>query len=204
MLKGSNKIVCVLLVSNSRGCCLAAPGDHECAVRVIAPQRDLAVCLKAEFQMHTVVSNKMANSTQLSYIRVSAGRYVFQWDRLLDEGLAFVQAGVLSWRWRDVPLEREFQMWCRRCKQLDPHWFQGRQMRFWWMWSTISWRYFMIYPLRLFSTADIFNQALLHPIFKSLLACDIKISLDMLWIGVNCIFKENMFFFMYWLISFSY
>ena len=36
--KGSNMIVCVLLVSNSRGCCLAAPGDHEGAV--IAPWRD--------------------------------------------------------------------------------------------------------------------------------------------------------------------
>ena len=33
LLKGSNMIVCVLLVSNSRGCCLAAPGDHEGAVR---------------------------------------------------------------------------------------------------------------------------------------------------------------------------
>ena len=39
---------------------------------------------------------KMASSTQLWYIRASAGRYVFRWDRLLDEGLAFVQAGVPS------------------------------------------------------------------------------------------------------------
>ena len=31
LLKGSNMIVCVLLVSNSR-CCFAAPGDHEGAV----------------------------------------------------------------------------------------------------------------------------------------------------------------------------
>ena len=44
--------------------------------------------------MHTVLSNEMASSTQLWYIRASAGRYVSQWDRLLDEGLAFVQAGV--------------------------------------------------------------------------------------------------------------
>ena len=29
LFKGSNMIVCVLLVSNSRGCHLAAPGDHE-------------------------------------------------------------------------------------------------------------------------------------------------------------------------------
>ena len=78
---------------------------------------------------------KMASSTQLWYIRASAGRYVFRWDRLLDEGLAFVQAGV--------PLcpddvTREFQMGRRRCKQIDPRWFQGRQMRFWWMLSTMS------------------------------------------------------------------
>ena len=39
---------------------------------------------------------KMASSTQLIYIRASAGRYVFRWDRLLDEGLAFVQARVPS------------------------------------------------------------------------------------------------------------
>ena len=40
MIEGSNIIVCVLLVSNSRGCCLAAPGDHEGAARVIAPRQD--------------------------------------------------------------------------------------------------------------------------------------------------------------------
>ena len=34
----------------------------------------------------------------------------------------------------------EFQMWRRRCKQSDPHWFQGHQMRFWWMLSTMSWK----------------------------------------------------------------
>ena len=40
VIKGSNMIVCVLLVSNSLGCCLAAPGDHKGAARVIAPWRD--------------------------------------------------------------------------------------------------------------------------------------------------------------------
>ena len=39
---------------------------------------------------------KMTSSTQLWYIRASAGRYVFRWDHLLDEGLAYVQAGVPS------------------------------------------------------------------------------------------------------------
>ena len=38
----------------------------------------------------------MASYTQLWYISASEGRYVFRWDRLLDEGLAFVQAGVPS------------------------------------------------------------------------------------------------------------
>ena len=36
LIKGSNMIVCVLLVSSSRGWCLAALGDHEGAAhRVI-------------------------------------------------------------------------------------------------------------------------------------------------------------------------
>ena len=102
---------------------------------------------------------KSASSAQLWYIRSSAGRYVLQWDLLLDEGLAFVQAGVppgsMTWRGREGALERKFQMWRRRCKQIDPHWFQGR---FWWIWSTISWKYSIIYPVRLFSTAKFFNQ----------------------------------------------
>ena len=98
---------------------------------------------------------KMARSTQLWYIRASACRYVFRWDRLLDEGLGFAQAGVPLCP-DDVTLVREFQMWRRRrYKQIDPHWFQGRQMRFWWMWPTISWKYFMIYQARLFSTVKI-------------------------------------------------
>ena len=35
LIKGSNMILCVLLVSNSWGCCLAAPGDHEGADAII-------------------------------------------------------------------------------------------------------------------------------------------------------------------------
>ena len=75
---------------------------------------------------------RMASSTQSWYIRASADRYVFRWDRLLDEGLAFVQAGVPPCS-DDVTLcslTREFQMLRRRCIQIDPHWFQERQMRF--------------------------------------------------------------------------
>ena len=58
---------------------------------------------------------EMASSRQLWYIRASAGRYVFRWDRLVDEGLAFVQAGVPLCP-HDVTLctmahVNEFQMW---------------------------------------------------------------------------------------------
>ena len=54
-------------------------------------------------------------------------------------GLCSSGSSLVS-RWRDDPLVREFQMRRRRCKQRDPYWFQGRQMRFWWMLSTISWK----------------------------------------------------------------
>ena len=208
MLKGSNMIVCVLLVSNSWGCCLAAPGNHEGAARVIAPRRDntrgsltptihIQSCLipivtwcqhfflsnqysahekqlkvwikssrslschvttlsgskyrsrlhpwsrkcacqffcgrlgvwnrtapdrrhllpvatmklimrcvyKLNFKCTLSFPMKMTSSTQLWYIRASAGWCVLRWDRLLGEGLAFVQAGVPSCpRWRDAPL----------------------------------------------------------------------------------------------------
>ena len=46
--------------------------------------------------MQSALSNEIPNPTQLWYIRASVGRYIFRWDRLLDEGLAFVQAGVPS------------------------------------------------------------------------------------------------------------
>ena len=68
----------------------------------------------------------------------------------------------------------------------------------------------MTNKVQLFSTANIL--ILLQPIFNSLLAsatayesqataCDTEITLDLLWIGGNCIFNENMFF-MSWSISF--
>ena len=58
-------------------------------------------------------------------------------------------------RLHDALLVCDFQIWRCRCKQIDLHWFQGRQMHFWWMWSTISWTNVIIYQVRLFSTAHI-------------------------------------------------
>ena len=58
---------------------------------------DHVVCLKAEFLCHTVLSNENGEFyTYDIYIRTWTGRYVFEWDRLRDEGLPFVQAGVPS------------------------------------------------------------------------------------------------------------
>ena len=38
-------------------------------------------------------------------------------------------SSLVFW-WRDASLVQEFQMWGRRCKQWDSHWFQGHKMRF--------------------------------------------------------------------------
>ena len=97
---------------------------------------------------------------------ISDARCPFQWkwqvlhnydiSVLQQVGMFFDGIACLMKVWplfkREFPLEscpddvtlrsctREFQMWRRRFKQIDPHWFQGRQMRFWWMLSTISWK----------------------------------------------------------------
>ena len=122
----------------------ASRGDNEV---------DHAVCLKAEFQMHTVLSNENGKFyTPIIYpcfsrsVCFSMGSPA--WWRF---GLFSSRSSLVS-RWRDAPLVREFQMWRRSCKQIDPQWFQGCQMHFWWMWSTISLKYFIIYQVRLFNT----------------------------------------------------
>ena len=150
LFKGPNMIVCVLLVSNSRGWCLAAPGDHgrrtNCARPALSAsggdnEVDHAVCLKVEFQIHTVLSNENGKFyTTMIYpcfsrsVCFSMGSHAWWKFGLCSSG------GSLMSRWRDAPRVREFQMWRRRCKQIEPHWFQGHQMRFWWISTTISWK----------------------------------------------------------------
>ena len=118
---------------------------------------DHAVCLKAEFPMHTGLSNENDKLyTIMIYPCFSRSVYFSMgspaWWRF---GLCSSGSSLASRWWRNTPLVRKFQMWRRSCKQIDSHWFQGCEMRFWWMWSTISWKYFMIYQVRLFSTANI-------------------------------------------------
>ena len=120
---------------------------------------DHAVCLKAKFQMHTVLSNEDGKfyttmiypccSRSVCYLMGSPAWWRFG---LCSSGSSLVP------RCRDVTLVCEFQMWRRGCKQIDPHWFEERQMRFWWMWLTISWKYFIIYLVWLCSTSSSFQQ----------------------------------------------
>ena len=78
--------------------------------------------------MHTAVANENGKFYTTVVYPSLAGRYVFRWDRLLDEGFGLCSYGSsLVSRWREI------QMWRRRCKQIDPQSFGGRQMRFWLM-----------------------------------------------------------------------
>ena len=87
---------------------------------------DHAVCLKVEFQMHTVLSNENDKFyTTMIYpcfsrlVCVSMGSPA--WWRF---GLSSSGSSLMS-RWRDAPRAHEFQMLRRRCKQIYPHWFRG-------------------------------------------------------------------------------
>ena len=111
---------------------------------------DHTVCLKAEFHMHTVLSNENCKFYTIMIYLCFSRPVCFSmgspaWWRfdLCSSGISLVS------RWR------EFQMWRRRCKQIGPHSFQRRQMRFCWMWSTISWKCVIIYPVRLLSTVNL-------------------------------------------------
>ena len=112
----------------------ASRGDNEV---------DYAVCLKAEFQMPNVLSNENGKFyTTMIYpcysrsVCFSMGSPAWWRFGLWSSGSSHVS------RWRDAPLVCECQMWRRKCEQIDPHWLQGRQTSFWWMLSTISWKYF--------------------------------------------------------------
>ena len=128
------------------------------------------MCLKAEFLWYTVLSNENGEFYTYS-MHPYLNRSVCLWMGWPTyEGLAFVQAGVPScapWWWRDAPLVREFQMWDRRCKQWDSHWFQGRKIRFCGIWSTM----FAITIRDIFSSTNLyysyFTRPLLHAVYNT-------------------------------------
>ena len=101
---------------------------------------DHAVCLKAEFLWHTVLSNENGEF------------YTYDIYPYLNRSVCLLMGSPTWWRftfcssgsslvfwWRDAPLVREFQMWGSRCKQWDSQWFQGHKMRFGGIGSTMSW-----------------------------------------------------------------
>ena len=64
---------------------------------LVATTKLIMPCVwKLNFRCTLSFPMETAGSTKLWIMRASAGRCVCQWDRLLDEGLAFVQAGVPS------------------------------------------------------------------------------------------------------------
>ena len=52
--------------------------------------------------LHTAFSMEMDSSTQLGYIHAWTGRYVFQWDRLLEDFNYCLIGSLLVVLWRDV------------------------------------------------------------------------------------------------------
>ena len=113
--------------------------SDRCHLLPMATTKLIMRCIqKLNFRCPLSTPMKMASSTKLWYICASAGRYDFQWDRLLGEFGFWSSGSSLVSRWRDAPLVREFKMWRRRCKKIVPHWFQARRMRFWSMWLTTS------------------------------------------------------------------
>ena len=118
----------------SRKCeCQFFVGDWACESNCAKPMSpasrgdnkvDHVVCSTAESRMPTVHLNENGKFYTTTNIRVAAGQYVFQWDRLLGEfGFWSSGSSPVPW-WCETLLVHEFQMWRQRCKQIDPHWFQ--------------------------------------------------------------------------------
>ena len=159
---------------------------------------DYVVCLKAEFLWLTVLS-------------VENGEF-FTYDiyPYLNRSVIFLMGSPTWWRfsfcssgsslvfwWRDTPLVRKYQTWCRRCKQWDSHWFQGLKMPFCGIWSPMSWQHVMIYSVRLICTTAISlgSSCMLFSTLDWLLSLPTVRGIEMgqgnRWIGVNCNFQEN-------------
>ena len=220
MFKGSNMIVCVLLVSNSLGCCLAAPARRDntresliptihtqsCWIPIITWCHHFFHCNQysahwKQFKLwiesnhsplpcHHVIlvaSIAVASTPGGENARVSFCGRLSVWNRTAPDRRHLLPVATMKLIMRCVahcPFKRKWQvlhnydisvlqrvgmfsdgiaclmkvwplfklefsrvpmtwrsvrarisMWHRRCKQTDPHWFQGRQMRFWRMLS---------------------------------------------------------------------
>ena len=87
---------------------------------------DYAVCLKAEFQMHTVLSNENGKfNTSMIYSCFSRSVCFSMGSPAWWRFCRFSRGRSLVSRWRNAPLVREFQMWRRSCKQIIRTDFRG-------------------------------------------------------------------------------
>ena len=143
---------------------------------------DHGVCLKAEFLLYTILSNEhdkfYTTITDSFFSRsVCFSMRSPSWWRfaLCSSGSSLVFPG--EW-WRDASLVCEFQMWSRVNKQICID-FRDVKCLFWWLWSAISWKHFIIYSVRLFSSSDCNWNT--HACYFQHLA------------GVDSILKENIF-----------
>ena len=178
---------------------------HQAGVICLTATTLIMRCIqRLNFRHPLSFPTKMVGSAKLWYIPTSAGQYVFQCDRLLDEGSAFVQAGVVLCS-DDVTNCSFANFKCKVAnvnKQIE---VRGRRAE-------------IEFPANMFDpvvkTFLIFNPAiqgsrllimvLLRAIYNSwpaldttrelqAIASNIEISPDMIWIEDNCIFKENVY-----------
>ena len=175
---------------------------------------DHAVCLKDENHMHTVLSYENCKFyTTMIYpslsrsVCISMGSPAWWKFGLRSSGSSLVS------RWRDAPLvHARISNVTSRMLTTRSALISGASNAF--LVIVINHIVKIVHAIKgpTIQYSKYLTTALLHHIFNSLqapatacesqaTACDIEINIDMLWIGVNCFFKENIFS-LYWLIYF--
>ena len=127
-------------------------------VLLVLNEVDHAVCLKAEFQRRTALSNEIGKFYTTVIYPCYSNSICFSmwspaWWRIGLCSRPGVQAGVPSCP-DDMTLRSCANFKCdipnvNKSIRTD---FRGVKCVFRWVWATISWKYFIIYQVRLFST----------------------------------------------------
>ena len=180
-------IVCVLFVSNSRGCCLAPRRDNtrgsltptihtqSCLIPIITWCHHFSTSTNILLLKSNLKFESRATTVSVAMsLRNLGGKYrnrlhprsqkcscrLGVWNRTAPDRRHLLGDNEVD---QAVCLKAEFQMHialsnangkfyttmiypcfsrsvCFSMGSPDPHWFQGRQMRFWWMLSTMSWK----------------------------------------------------------------
>ena len=135
--------------------CRLHPGWRKCACQFFRETEHVKSNLPDRCHLLPIATTKLIMGVFKSWISDAHCPFQWKWQVLHNYDISLLQQvgmfsmGSPAWwrfglwssgnsfmsRWRDAPLTRNFQMWRRRCKQIDPHWFQGRQTSIWCMWS---------------------------------------------------------------------